>query len=220
MEIDDDRLRGGASLDNDRAYSATVIATPQGRTGLWVTITDDPELAGAQHGPCVFQPIPGVTPQTGDRCLVVRANSRDDWWIVQFDGADAAALPGPVLRNAGAAAGGVSTTGTTDYDPWAGGPTLTIPDSGDYEVWTNDILIQLGVAALGDGRFTLFKNGVNAGGPLVIFTGRDQFDAASSSYYDVHTLTAGDVLTLQYATNAQTFTFGAGGVKLFARRIA
>ena len=87
MEVDD-VLREvlDATLDDDRSYAAVVIATPQGKTGVWVTIG---ELGQAQHGPCKYQPVIGHVPTVGDRCLVARANGRDDWWIVQFDGEDA-----------------------------------------------------------------------------------------------------------------------------------
>jgi hypothetical protein len=88
MDLDDDPAgRTPAGLDDDRAYAAIVTSTPQGRDGVWVTI---PELTDGQHGPCRLQPVPGATPAAGDRCLVQRANGRDDWWIVQFDDRDAA----------------------------------------------------------------------------------------------------------------------------------
>lgn len=85
MEIDDAPAGARAGLDDDRAYAAIVTPTPQGRDGLWITI---PDIGDGQHGPCRLQPIPGVAPTVGDRCLAVRANGRDDWWIVQFDDRD------------------------------------------------------------------------------------------------------------------------------------
>lgn len=76
-------------LDDDRAYAASVIATPQGRDGVWVTI---PAIGQGQHGPCLLLPPLGLAePAVGTRCLVLRANSRDDWWIVQYDSRDVSA---------------------------------------------------------------------------------------------------------------------------------
>jgi hypothetical protein len=90
--IDEPDPAGGTpvSADDDRSYNAVVTSPPQGVDPgeVWVTI---PQLGQYRHGPCRFQPVPGVTPTPGQRCLVVKGDGAAEWWIVQFDERDVAA---------------------------------------------------------------------------------------------------------------------------------
>jgi hypothetical protein len=87
--IDEPDPAGGTpvSADDDRSYNAVVTSPPQGAdpAEVWVTI---PALGQYRHGPCRFQPVPGVTPASGQRCLVVKGDGAAEWWIVQFDQED------------------------------------------------------------------------------------------------------------------------------------
>jgi hypothetical protein len=183
------------------------------------------DLAGTYPNPLVAPAVVTSLPSNpvdGQQCYYLADNANGIVWHLRYRAASTSThkwefVGGPVLM---ANPGGNLTTSSTTAVALTGGPSITVPLPGDYEVLFGVYASAAAATVATTMNCQIARNGTPTG-YVAIVVSSGQYDAATVSMTELFgNMVVGDVLSLVVVLDkAQSCTFTNGWIRLAPRRV-